>query len=212
MTDLLFSWGCTAARAQQLIGQAGQWLKVFHSAHVLPRGYLDVDEKLALTRHIERDRSVRDRVFRRAVTVLRRSAGAAAAMPLARSWLHGDFKSDNLMISGSRTVGIDLHLRHENAVVYDLAPFLNYIDLRLCHPSGWKLLHSRERLHATFLNTYFAATPEDVVLPLAWVRLYLLLAEWYTAHSSAGSSFRARLIDACYRSVASRVCRAITKS
>jgi Ser/Thr protein kinase RdoA (MazF antagonist) len=212
MTDLLFSWRCTAAQAQQLVGRAGHWLKIFHSSHVLPRGYLDVDEKLAVTRHIERDRGVRDRVFRRAVTVLRTTARAAATMPLARSWLHGDFKSDNLMISGSRTVGIDIHLRHENAVVYDLAPFLNYIDLRLCHPSGWKLLHSRERLHAAFLRTYFAATPEDVALPLAWVRLYLLLAEWYTAHSNAGSTFRARIIDACYRSVATRVCRAITES
>jgi hypothetical protein len=46
----------------------------------------------------------------------RRSAAAAASIDLKRSWLHGDFKTDNLIVSGQRIVGIDLQIKHENAV------------------------------------------------------------------------------------------------
>ena len=212
MTDIVFSWRCNAARAQDLMARAGHWLKIFHTAHVLPDGQLDIDEKLASANRMERDRAVPDSVFFRAVSLLREAAGAAAAAPLARSWLHGDFKSDNLMISGLRTVGIDIHLRHENVVIYDLAPFLNYIDLRLCHPSGWRLRHSRELLHVRFLTSYFSATWKQMALPLAWVRLYLLLGEWHTAHANARSHVRTRMIDLCYRSVALRICRTIAES
>jgi aminoglycoside phosphotransferase (APT) family kinase protein len=211
MTERLFSWHCNRTRAQQLIARAARWLRRFHACGALPPGTLDVDEKLVFVREMETRRSVSDPIFARSLSLLRGSAAAAGAVTLERSWLHGDFKSDNLIVSSERTVGIDVQLRHENPVVYDLAPFMNYLELRLWHPSGWRLLAARNLLGSTFLETYCGGRADAIALPLAWIRLYLLLGEWYTARSHAASPVRGFVLDLCYRSVAERICEHVAR-
>lgn len=205
MTALVFSWHCASTQARQLLARAGRWLRCFHGCHALAAGRLEVDEKLAFLAEMQTTQAVQDPVFFHALARLRESAEAAAAITLERSWIHGDFKTDNLIVSGPRTVGVDIHLRHENVVIYDLAPFLNHLELALCHPKGWRLARCWALLRDTFLSNYFAARDGAIDLPLSWVQLYLLLQGWCTARTHAGSWLRAIFVDHIYRIVASRL-------
>jgi tRNA A-37 threonylcarbamoyl transferase component Bud32 len=152
MTASMASWRCGADNAHDLMVQAGNWLRHFHQAHRLPDGPLDVEDKLRSASEYDDCALARDQVFAQGLADLRRSAAAAASVNLERSWIHGDFKTDNLIISGQRIVGIDVQIRHENTVVYDVAPFLNDLELSFCHPMAWRPASVRARLIAAFVR------------------------------------------------------------
>jgi len=211
MTDLVFSWRCNPAQAQQLVARGGRWLRHFHACHALAPGRLDIEDKLAFVAEMESDGVVSDQVFIRALRRLRESAKAAAAVTLNRSWMHGDFKTNNLIVSGARTMGVDIHLHNEGPVIYDLAPFLNHLELRLWHPGGWRLFGSRALLHETFITNYLEGRDDAIAGPLAWVRLYMILAEWHTARTHSGSWPHSSFLNFCYRRVASRLITRIVR-
>jgi hypothetical protein len=142
------------------------------------------------------------------VACLRDSAHGAGAVLLKRSWIHGDFTADNLMVAGPRTIGIDVDVRFENTVIHDLAPFLNHLELRAFHPGGWPRTLSLETLKRTFLESYGAGT--GIAVPLAWLRLCMLLQGWITARHNAASTLRARFADLSYRTVAARLVRSLS--
>lgn len=204
MTELVFSWRCSLGQACELMARSARWLRCFHACHALAPGQLDVEPRLAFLDELETSRTVSDPVFFRALGALRHSANAATAIMLNRSWTHGDFKTDNLIVSGRRTVGVDVHLRHENTVIYDLAMFLNHLALRLCHPAGWRLARSQSVLRETFLANYFPVRNDTIMAPLAWIQLYLLLQGWHTG-ARAGSWLRSSLVGLCYRTIALRL-------
>lgn len=202
---LLFSWGCGFARARDLVSGAGRWLRRFHACRVLAPGRLDAHEKLAFVSKLAAAHPVDDPIFQQALTTLRASADAAARPTLERSWVHGDFTADNVMVSGARTLGIDVDVRHENTVIHDLAPFLNHLELRALHPGGWLRAFSLPSLRGLFLHSYFDKKTEEVAVPLAWLRLCMLLQTWISARRKAGSPLRARFADLSHRAVVSRV-------
>jgi len=206
MTRLLFSWRCSSMKARGLVGRAARWLKRFHECHELPPGRLGVEEKLAFLSTL--DGASLGEPFHLAFECLRGSARAAGEVAVARSWVHGDFTADNLMVAGSRTLGIDIEARYENAVIHDLAPFLNYLELRALHPSGWRRSGSREGLGRAFLDTYLGGASSRIGVPLAWLRLYLLLQGWTTARGNK-AAMRLRFIDLCYSRVTSRLVEAL---
>jgi hypothetical protein len=43
---LVFSWRCSALRADDLVARAARWLRQFHACHAAAPGSLDVEEKL----------------------------------------------------------------------------------------------------------------------------------------------------------------------
>jgi tRNA A-37 threonylcarbamoyl transferase component Bud32 len=206
MTQQLFSWRCDSTLAHECMVRAGHWLRRFHAARHLPPTALDVEHKLSLLSEI-RGIPIEDRTFSQALKCLRQSATAAGSPPLERSWIHGDFKTDNLVLSGRRVVGIDLHLRHENTVVHDMAPFLNHLELQSWHPGGWRLFAGTETLRKSFLGGYFGGLERAIDLPLAWLQLFTLLFQWESARIRSGSWLHSRFIDLCHRSVARRLFR-----
>jgi hypothetical protein len=210
MNALLLSWRCSRAVAQRLLARAGRWLRCFHDAHALVPARVDLEDKLTFVAEMRDAHAVHDPVFFAALRRLCESAEAAAEVSVARSWIHGDFKADNLLVSGPRTVGMDIHLRHESPVIYDLAPFLNHLELGLCHPRGWRFAGCRALLREAFLTSYFGARSEALDVALSWVQLYLLLQGWHTAREHARSWLRCRLIDHSYRLVASRLAARLT--
>ena len=157
MTAAIASWRSRAFDAHGLMVQAGTWLRHFHRAHPLHSGFLDIEDRLRNLSEYDGCPLARMRVFGEGVAELRRSAVAAASVKLERSWIHGDFKMDNLIVSGERIVGIDVQIRYENTVVYDLAPFINHFELAFYHPSLWRLGPGRAQLAAAFLGGYHAA-------------------------------------------------------
>jgi tRNA A-37 threonylcarbamoyl transferase component Bud32 len=204
MSELLFSWRCPAAQAEELMRRAGRWVRHFHDCHALAPGPLDVGRALPFIAEMETS-AVPDPVFIRAVKWLRESAETAASVNLDRSWIHGDFKTDNLIVSGSRTVGIDIHLRHEGVTIYDLAPFLNELELRLLQPTGWRIAGALARLRTALLKNYNEDAIDALALPLRWLQLYMILGRWHTAHARIGTAPRFRFRAFCYRRVASRL-------
>lgn len=208
MGRVLSSWRCSPATASDCIVRCAKWLRAFHDAGACSPGHLDIQQRLARVDEMESRRAVPDPVFRKGVNELRAAASAAAETVLARAWIHGDFKADNLILSGERTIGVDVHLRDENAVVYDLASFLNNLALTLCEPSGWLLARSHARLRSMFVSTYFGASREDVLLPLKWVQLFMLLYRW---HAARRRGFRAPYVDYCHRKIASDLITWIAK-
>jgi tRNA A-37 threonylcarbamoyl transferase component Bud32 len=209
MSAVLSSWRCSAATALDCMVRCATWLRAFHDAGGCSPGHLDVQQRLLRVDEMESHRAVPDPVFRQGVHELRAAAGAAAERVLPRAWIHGDFKADNLIRSGPRTIGIDVHLRDENAVVYDLASFLNNLALRLFEPAGWLLARSHGRLRSTFVSSYFGSSGEDMLLPLKWVQLFMLLYRW---HSARRRGWRSAYVDYCHRRIASVLITGIAQS
>lgn len=203
----LFSWARGIGGALQLAGRSGRWLRRFHASRQLPPGSLDAGFKLEFLRAIAAERGVDDPLFREASACLQRTAEQAAVPTLPRSWVHGDFTADNLMVSGSRTIGMDIDVRHENTIVHDLAPFLNHLELHVFHPLAWRRWASGDALARRFLDAYFEEGRVDVAIPLAWLRLCMLLQTWSTAYRAAGSPLKRGFVHASHKAVASRLVR-----
>jgi hypothetical protein len=206
ITDLILCGGATPASLRALMHGAARWLRAFHAARRLPDGPLDVDVKLAA---LERDRATPALLYpaaRDAVLALARHARAAASVPLQRSWLHGDFKSDNLLAETDAIVGLDVHVRHENAVVYDLAAFLNHWELTLCHPRAWRWFPWRAALAREFVATFDAGYLAERRMPLLWARLYAMLGNWAEfcgrARPTAAHAYVRRCFLRCIRRLA----------
>lgn len=205
MTAALCSWRCSGVDAHGLMVKAGNWLRRFHRAHPLDDGALDIPDRLRNMFEYDGFALAHVRVFAEAMAELRRSAAAAASVNLERSWIHGDFKTDNLIISAQRIVGIDMQIRNENAVVYDMAPFLNHLELALYHPRTWRLAPVRRRLIAAFIDTYTEGESERLLLPLTWVRLYMMLSAWNTSQFRKLPRLRAAVSDRSFRHTAARL-------
>jgi len=207
IANVIFSWRCGADRATSLVARAAHWLKSFHAAHGLSAGRLDVDEKLRFLARMETERPIDDPLFRAAIARLRGSAAAACVATLDRSWVHGDFTCDNVMVADGRTLGIDVEVRYENTTVHDLAPFLNHLELRSLHPSGWRRVSALRQLRETFLATYLGKDASGVRLPLMWLRLYMILQGWATARAKPRAALAAWAVNQSYRIVIARLLR-----
>ena len=189
-----FSWLSSISNSEKCVARSAAWLRAFHASGRLPPSHLDVHVRLPVLEEMTR-RALPNDAYHAALAQLRRSADAAAAIALPRAWIHGDFTADNVILSGAQTIGIDMHLEHENAVVYDLASFLNNLALSLYEPRGWRLGRSHERLRDTFLSTYFQGDAGQMEMPVAWVQLYMAVQQWRSARQHAGHTLRGHLVD-----------------
>lgn len=170
------------------ISRAAEWLARFHRAFEVARAPLDTMEKLHWIEQWAAAAEFGNGLPSQALRFLADGADTIAGVSLARSVLHGDFKADNVLL-GEQTFGIDLHLRHANCTVYDVAAFLNHLEALSFGPSGWQLHSRRARLGSTFVERYAAAAGAALdMTALKWVRLYLLCA----ARSSLTAGMRAR--------------------
>lgn len=161
-------------QATRLGMATGTWLRNFHSLHMLPRRCNDFDGKLRVMREARARMQRRDALVDRTIDALAATAATATSVELPASWIHGDMKSDNLLVDGQHVVGLDLQLIDENTVVYDLAPFLNHLYLLAWSARGLVRRNELRLMSAHFLATYSAETAAWA-LPLAWLRAYLLV-------------------------------------
>jgi len=103
-------------------------------------------------------------------------------------------------------------VRFENSVLHDIAPFLNHLELRTFHPDGWPRAFSIEVLHRTFLENYEGGPNAGAIaVPLAWLRLYMVLQGWITIRGKAASPLRRRLADLSYRTVIGRLMKFLSR-
>jgi thiamine kinase-like enzyme len=187
--------------------RAATWLREFHAARSLPPRKLDTDEKLETIDRIGKRCGHNHMLFQQAQAALHRHERQARSIALSASWVHGDFKPDNLILSKEAIFGIDIHARSEGNVLYDIAQFLNGFDLNV---SSWRTPQLRFHTHDLFdhfVKCYLDdsnMTIEQVAAPLYWVRLYMLLYGWRDIGMTMRGSLRGCFLRRQYRQATAR--------
>jgi aminoglycoside phosphotransferase (APT) family kinase protein len=195
-TDVILDRATTRAEAVAVGEAAGEWLRRFHMLQAGPARAHDFASRAAYLAGLA-DTVPRDRLIRRAAAALARAAPAASAVQMPQSWVHGDMKSDNLIVAPPCATGLDFQLADRNSVVYDLAPFINHLALLKGSPRGALRRDNLAATGAAFLRIY---SPDAArwELPMLWLRGYLL------AQRVAAPESRGRLRAAAARWTAGR--------
>jgi aminoglycoside phosphotransferase (APT) family kinase protein len=190
VSDVLFSPPIVPGRASELGVAAGTWLRRFHALRPLPRRRNDFVAKRPYIRDILAASRTGDALLRRVAEKLLATAPSAAAVEMPASWIHGDMKCDNLLVHDAGMIGLDLQMNHENTVAYDIAPFLNHLFLLRWSARGFRRARDLRDVAHGFLQSY-SADAGAWVLPVAWLRAYLLIQ--LIAPSPDASSLRTRI-------------------
>jgi len=201
------SRGLARSRIAADFFRAGAWLGRFHAVGPLRAGSFDFAERAGHLAEMIAG-PLADPAFESGARLLLEGGAKAEGEPVHISWLHGDCKSDNILLSGGETYGIDVNLAHENSVEHDLAQFLNHLDLVLLDPSCLHRAGSRVVFENAFLDGYRSAGPSVSALCLGWVRLWALLNLWRSSLDACrGSKLQAWLVNRnC-----SRLCARLTR-
>jgi len=170
--------------------------RMFHSAGALlrslhdgcPDGYqtrkLDVGPKLTYLEDTYGRILLQNSKTRMAFTRLRASADAVGLPPLRVSWTHGDFKPENVLYDGRRIILLDTRLDIRGAVVYDLASFLNHVQIAACSSRSGPLRTNNQLIEAAFLSGYGELGAAEITA-LRWAQLYFMLC-YFGAHRKRG--------------------------
>lgn len=162
------------------IEQAGRWLARFHRSGPLRTAAANLGNKI---QHITdmRRQPVLNPIFEDALNTVAANVSRFAELPVAISWLHGDCKPDNFMLSAGGLIGIDISLGYENAIEYDLASFLNGLDLMLLDIRWRRAKTHTLRLKEAFILGYLAEGLNVSLALLSWLRLWSALTAWHAA-------------------------------
>ena len=187
-TELVLAPSTNPKEAASLGEAAGDWLRRFHACKALPARPNEFLSHLEYVDHLAKEAGRQEPILTRAASILVEFASSAATQRMPASWIHGDMKSDNLLVDEGKVTGLDLQLSNENTVAYDLAPFLNHLRLLRWSPRGVGRGRQLDRMAEGFLRGY---SPEmvDWALPLLWLRCYLLMQT--VASSKRSSHWRA---------------------
>jgi Ser/Thr protein kinase RdoA (MazF antagonist) len=170
--------------------------RMFHSAGALlrslhdgcPDGYqvreLDVGPKLAYLEETYGRILLRNSKARKAFAHLRASADVVGLPPLRVSWAHGDYKPENVLYDGRRTILLDTKLDIRGPVVYDLASFLNHVRIAACSFRSGALRNNNQLIEAAFLSGYGALDAGETAA-LRWAQLYFMLC-YFGAYRKRG--------------------------
>jgi aminoglycoside phosphotransferase (APT) family kinase protein len=163
-------------------GRAGEWLRALHDCRTLPIRPISADqsmERLASLRNKADGRFRTSQEVTAAIRLLNAVARPGNGLEASStSWIHDDFKPANLIISGTRLVGIDLYLIHEAAVVHDIAPFFLELGLMCVEPMTWRMSSARPDMERAFLSSYSGGAQFPYRPALAWSTLHLALCVW----------------------------------
>lgn len=176
MTEMLLSPSTSRQQGRSFGMAAGDWLHSFQRLRPIGVRVSDFAGKLQdIEAGIRREGLAGDRLFAHALDLLHGKRAAAESVPLPVSWIHGDFKSDNVMLGQNmRALSLDVQFQHENTVIHNIAPFLVHLDLLRWSPRGllnwWVLTHAAEGFLA-------ACSPPDGAwqAPISWLQTEMLL-------------------------------------
>jgi hypothetical protein len=177
MTSRLIAAFKRRQETQQIGRMAGEWLRAFHQLGAQPAQCNDFFKKLAAIdyRVSENKASKQNGVVSLALMFLKEHVRAASTVPMPVSWIHGDFKSDNLLVNQHGALALDVQLRHVNSVIYDITPFLLHLELMQW---SWRGYLCRSRLDAAangFLDAYVLSSATEWRLPIIWLKVEMLI-------------------------------------
>lgn len=182
----------------------GAWLGNFHMAGPVGRTVVRLDDRIDILDELRRDHPD-NTVFADAFRLLQRTASTVAGTEASTSWLHGDCKTDNFFLSGENVYGIDISLSYESAIEYDLAQFLNNLELILSAPQYLHLRWARSCLEKAFWRGYRQTGPSVSDTYLNWVRLDFALTLWDKQLTGRRRSIRSWMIDRMFSKLIARL-------
>lgn len=215
LSEMLFDRHEPVTDIMEYCATAGQWLRRFHAGRTLPPAPLNVEgllNQLSRTADEGNPWVTRDSVLRRGRRLLEEAAPDVSGILLPQSWVHGDFKPENLIIAGKRAVGIDLGGYKNNAVVFDITHFLTDLQLSFFHPKMLRLRPSAGQMVSTFLRAYGGTEDSLAELPLLWLRLHEVIRFWISGARHARFSPRSFYRGYCYRSCAKRLISSLART
>lgn len=164
-------------QVEQGVKRAGSWLRRFHDGHALEPGPVDVAHQLEVLRRTIAHCGQPSGFAARGLDVVRATVDEISEITVPRSWTHGDFKPENVILSGDLTVGMDGGASYENMVLLDIAHFLNHLELLLVNPRVLRLAPHQARLFSAFAAGYgfHGQIPSRALL---WVRLVSAIRVW----------------------------------
>ncbi|SFC72999.1 Phosphotransferase enzyme family protein [Polaromonas sp. OV174] len=184
--------------------RAGTWLGAFHSAGPLRHQTVDLSHRLAVLDEVS-GAALPVEIFLNAVSLLKRSAPGLAGRDVANSWLHGDCKSDNFILTRESIYGVDIALIYENPIEFDIAMFLNHLGRLTLHPRYLYLLPLRKHFEQSFWRGYLRTGPAVSVPYLNWLRLEFLLSSWHTELHGHHPNFRSKVLNETFSILAWRL-------
>jgi aminoglycoside phosphotransferase (APT) family kinase protein len=164
------------AERELMVGLAGQWLRRLHDCFEEGTCEIDVPQKVEAVRGRWSAIGRLDRRVAEALECLQAKGRVVENMTFRRVWLHGDFKAANLLFDGRKMVGLDCSLRHANAPIFDIAPFLNHLVLDRARFRNYGP-DDMVALENVFLDSYYSREKWNAVA-VSWTRLYFLLSYW----------------------------------
>jgi tRNA A-37 threonylcarbamoyl transferase component Bud32 len=182
----------------------GAWLGAFHKAGRSRRQVVNLNERLAVIDDLCVP-PLLDEAYARATVVQRKAASTLENVETEISWLHGDCKTDNFILSGTNIYGIDISLNHESPVEYDLAQFLNNLDLLLSSPKYLHLRGMRSTLEKAFMRGYQTTGPTVSYAYLNWLRLNFSIAFWHTMLTGQRPGIRTWMLNRMFAKLAARL-------
>lgn len=185
--------------------EIGAWLGNFHKVGPLRRREICLDERLTVIDNLSIS-PISDRAFTEAILVLQKTAPALKGMEVEVTWLHGDCKTDNFLLSGDGIYGIDISLSYENPVEYDLAQFMNNMDLLLRSPQYLYLRGMQSNLEAAFWRGYRSTGPSVSDAYLNWMRLGFSLSFWHSMLKGRHRNIRTWILNRLFAKQAINLC------
>ena len=192
-------------KGEDWIHGIGAWLGNFHKVGPLRRCQVCLDERIKVIEEL-RISPMPDRAFAEAIRVLQKTAPTMNGMDVEVSWLHGDCKTDNFLLSGNGIYGIDISLSYENPVEYDLAQFMNNLDLLLRSPQYLYLRGMQSKLEAAFWRGYRSTGPSVSDAYLNWLRLGFSLSFWHSMLKGRHRNIRTWILNRLFAKQARNLC------
>lgn len=189
----------------------GAWLGNFHSAGPTRRRLVNLNDRLGVAEEL-RTSPLPDKSFAKALLILEKTTAPLENLEVEVTWLHGDCKTDNFIISKKCVYGIDISLSCENPVEYDLAQFLNNLDLLLASPQSVLIRGARSRLEKAFWRGYSSTGPSVSHAYLNWLRLNFSLSFWHTMICGRKFSIRTWILNRIFATLVARLSGKLTYS
>ncbi len=191
--------------------KAGKWITPVHDHFSSGKDFVP-HEKIMNNIRIAIGHKKSDHNKEKAFRILDDCQKLLDSISISITRLHGDFKTDNLIVSGNNLVGIDTRLAHTGISFRDIAYFINQLDLLFYQPKGlclrWFL---RSQCHTAFLKGVREIWLPEQNFALLWMRLALILMLWASLNSTLLSETRRHYLDFVYRHLTKQLSERLTR-
>ena len=211
LTEYLLDFKMTVRQKILTLEKAGKWITTVHDHFSSSEGVIP-HEKIMNDIRIVIGHKKSDHNKEKAFGILNDCQKLLDSISINITRLHGDFKTDNLIVSGNNLVGIDTRLAHTGISFRDIAYFINQLDLLFYQPKGlclrWFL---GSRCHTAFLKGVRDIWLPEQYFALLWMRLASILMVWADLNSTLRKGPRQHYLNVVYKHLTNQLSRQLMR-